>query len=231
MPYAAVNGLKMYYEVHGDGPPLLLLHGGTGSIPATWLPYFEPRFRVVAMEQMGHGRTADAMDRSFHYHDMAEDTTELIRQLQIESAVIVGDSDGGIIGLDIAIHHPERLTRLVLTGVNGRTKRQDRLLRHDPVPGAWDHTELRIGDRPEHLDGVLCCDDVAVADDDQRRRPDALQLVVREAWFCDPHGLEAAEDDGPVARAVGRQAAKMATLSRIRSGRGPSIPIISQLDG
>ena len=111
MPYAAVNGLKMYYEVHGDGPPLLLLHGGTGSIPATWIPYFEPRFRVVAMEQMGHGRTADAMDRPFHYHDMAEDTVELMRQLEIESAVIVGYSDGGIIGLDIAIHHPERVTK------------------------------------------------------------------------------------------------------------------------
>lgn len=121
MPYAAVNGLKMYYEVHGDGPPLLLLHGGTGSIPATWIPYFEPRFRVIAMEQMGHGRTADAMDRSFHYHDMGEDTIELMRQLQIESAVIVGYSDGGIIGLDIAIHHPDRVTRLVLTGVNART--------------------------------------------------------------------------------------------------------------
>jgi pimeloyl-ACP methyl ester carboxylesterase len=121
MPFAAINGLQMYYEVHGDGPPLLLLHGGTGSIPERWIPYFEPRFRVIAMEQMGHGRTADAMDRSFHYHDMAEDTIELTRQLQIESAAIVGFSDGGIIGLDIAIHHPERVTRLVLTGVNART--------------------------------------------------------------------------------------------------------------
>jgi pimeloyl-ACP methyl ester carboxylesterase len=121
MPYAAVNGLKMYYEVHGDGPPLLLLHGGTGSIPETWIPFFSPQFRVVAMEQMGHGRTADAMDRPFHYHDMAEDTVELMRQLQIESAVIVGYSDGGIIGLDIAIKHPERVTRLALTGVNART--------------------------------------------------------------------------------------------------------------
>ena len=64
MPYAAVNGLKMYYEVHGDGPPLLLLHGGSGSIPETWVPYFTPRFRVIAIEQMGHGRTADA-DGSF----------------------------------------------------------------------------------------------------------------------------------------------------------------------
>lgn len=121
MPYAAVNGLKMYYEVHGDGPPLLLLHGGSGSIPETWVPYFSPRFRVIALEQMGHGRTADAMDRSFHYHDMAEDTVELMRQLQIESSAIVGYSDGGIIGLDIAISHPQRVTRLALTGVNART--------------------------------------------------------------------------------------------------------------
>ena len=102
MPYAAVNRLNMYYEVHGDGPPLLLLHGGTGSIPAKWIPFFSTQFRVIAMEQMGHGRTADVMDRSFHCHDMAEDTVELMRQLGIESAVVVGFSDGGIIGLDMA---------------------------------------------------------------------------------------------------------------------------------
>jgi len=120
MPYAAINGLEMYYEIHGDGPPLLLLHGGTGSIPETWIPYFSPRFRVIAPEFMGHGRTADATDRPFHYHDLAEDMTELMRQLEIESAAIVGYSDGGIIGLDIAIHHPERVTRLVTTGANVR---------------------------------------------------------------------------------------------------------------
>jgi pimeloyl-ACP methyl ester carboxylesterase len=120
MPYAAVNGLNMYYEIHGAGPPLLLLHGGGGSIPDSWVPIFSPHYRVVAIEQMGHGRTADAMDREFHYHDMAEDTVELMRQLRIERAVIVGYSDGGIIGLDIAIHHPERVAKLVLTGVNTR---------------------------------------------------------------------------------------------------------------
>ncbi len=121
MAYAAVNGLNVYYEVHGDGPPLLLLHGGTGSIPATWIPFLSSQFRVIAMEQMGHGRTADMVDRPFHYHDMAEDTVELMRQLGIESAVVVGYSDGGIIGLDIAIHHPERVTRLAVTGANART--------------------------------------------------------------------------------------------------------------
>jgi pimeloyl-ACP methyl ester carboxylesterase len=121
MPFAAVNGLDMYYESSGEGPPLLLLHGGSGSIPEKWIPYFLPQFRVIAMEQMGHGRTADLTERPFHYHDMAEDTVELMRQLHIDSAAVVGYSDGGIIGLDMAIHHPERVAKLAVTGANCRT--------------------------------------------------------------------------------------------------------------
>jgi len=120
MAYAAINGLTMYYEVHGDGPPLLLLHGGGGSIREKWIPFFSSDFRVVAPEQMGHGRTADLLERPFHYHGMAEDTVELMRVLEIESASVVGYSDGGIIALDIAVHHPERVTRLVVTGANAR---------------------------------------------------------------------------------------------------------------
>ena len=120
MPYLAVNGLDMYYEVHGDGPPLLLLHGGSGSIPNTWIPFFTPRYRVIAPEQMGHGRTGDLVDRPFHYHGMAEDTVELMRRLGIESAVVVGYSDGGIIGLDAAINHPEHVSKLAVTGANAR---------------------------------------------------------------------------------------------------------------
>ena len=120
MPYVDVNGLDMYYEAHGDGPPLLLLHGGSGSIPEKWLPFFTPHFRVIAPEQMGHGRTADRIDRPFHYHDMAGDTVELMRQLEIESAAVVGYSDGGIIGLHLAINHPECVTKLAVTGTNAR---------------------------------------------------------------------------------------------------------------
>ena len=121
MAYAAVNGLNMYYEVHGEGPPLLLLHGGSGSIPEKWIPFFSRRFQVIAIEQMGHGRTADLRDRPFHYYDMAEDTVELTRQLDIETFSVIGYSDGGIIGLDMAIHHPERVTKLAVTGANCRT--------------------------------------------------------------------------------------------------------------
>jgi pimeloyl-ACP methyl ester carboxylesterase len=62
------------------------------------------------------GVPADLVDRPFHYHDMAEDTVALMGQLGIESAVVVGYSDGGIIGLDLAIHHPERVTKLAATG-------------------------------------------------------------------------------------------------------------------
>ena len=138
MPYAVVNDLNMFYEVQGGGPPLLLLHGGSGSIPGKWIPSFTPHFRVVAPEQMGHGRTADLVDRPFHYHDMAEDTVELMRQLGIESAVVVGYSDGGIIGLDMAIHHPERVTKLAVTGANARfegytTENQELARSFDPL--------------------------------------------------------------------------------------------------
>ena len=85
-----------------------------------WIPFFSSHFRVIAPEQMGHGRTADLVDRPFRYHDMAEDTVELMRQLEIESAAVVGYSDGGIIALDMAAHHPERVTRLAVTGANAR---------------------------------------------------------------------------------------------------------------
>src|SRR5207249_3952438 len=84
------------------------------------IPFFSSHFRVIAPELMGHGRTADLVDRPFHYHDMAEDTVELMRQLEIESAAVVGYSDGGIIALDMAVHHPERVTRLAVTGANAR---------------------------------------------------------------------------------------------------------------
>ena len=91
--------------MQGEGPPLLYLHGGGGWIDSasTLIPFLATQFRVNEMEQMGHGRTADDVDRPFHYHDMVEDTIELMRQLGIESATVLGYSDGRNIGLDMAI--------------------------------------------------------------------------------------------------------------------------------
>ena len=172
MPYAAVNGLDMYYEIHGEGPPLLLLHGGCGSISELWISYFSARFRVIAPEQMGHGRTADRIDRAFHYHDMAEDTVELTRQLGIKSASIVGYSDGGIIGLDIAIHHPERVAKLVVTGSNTRVD----------------------GYTPDNIEWLRTFDpgETPAADDYARRSPDGaahwpkLRERLRPMWLAEP---------------------------------------------
>ncbi len=118
--YADINGLHMYYETHGEGPPLLILHGGTSTIEfrRPTFPFFSKTFQVIAPEQMGHGRTADVPERAFHYHHMAEDTVELLRHLEIGNVAIIGTSDGGVIGLDIAIHHPDLVSKLVLTGAN-----------------------------------------------------------------------------------------------------------------
>jgi pimeloyl-ACP methyl ester carboxylesterase len=161
MPYAAVNGLDMYYEVTGDGPPLVLLHGGMASIPELWTPFFAPHFRVIAPEQMGQGRTADLVDRPFHYHDMAEDTVELMRLLGIESAAVVGYSDGGIVGLDLAIHHPRRVTMLAVTGsvarFEGNTRETQEFLRtFDPArEPVWDDYARLSPDGAQHWPIVL----------------------------------------------------------------------------
>jgi pimeloyl-ACP methyl ester carboxylesterase len=118
--YADVNGLHMYYEVTGAGPPLLAMAGGTQSLEmfSDDIELLSRSFTVLAPEQMGHGRTADDTNRPFDYHDMAEATNELLVQLKIESTLIYGFSDGGVLGLDLAIHHPELVQRLAVSGTN-----------------------------------------------------------------------------------------------------------------
>ena len=118
--YASVHGLKMYYEIHGQGRPLLLLHGGLGAIPL-WpeaIACFSKDYRVIAPEQMGHGRTADDPSRVMDYHAMAEDTAELLRQLDVREVFVLGWSDGGDVGLDLAIHHPDLVKKLAVSGAN-----------------------------------------------------------------------------------------------------------------
>jgi pimeloyl-ACP methyl ester carboxylesterase len=161
MPFATVNGIDMHYETHGGGSPLLLLHGGMASIPEKWIPFFAPHFHVIAPEQMGQGRTADLVDRPFHYHDMAEDTVDLMRQLGIERAGVIGYSDGGIVGLDMAIHHPSRVTKLVVTGATARFdgnthENQEFLRRFNPgSEPVWDDYAQLSPDGAEHWPVVL----------------------------------------------------------------------------
>jgi pimeloyl-ACP methyl ester carboxylesterase len=125
--YAQVHGLKMYYESHGQGPPLVVLHPATATIDY-WpqaMEYFSKSYRVIAPEQIGHGHTADDPKRPLTYHAMAEDTAELLQQLKVESAYLLGWSDGGIVALDLAIHHPTLVKKLAASGANMRPLRAE----------------------------------------------------------------------------------------------------------
>jgi pimeloyl-ACP methyl ester carboxylesterase len=113
--YAPVGELDMYYEIHGQGRPLVLLHGAymTIDMMGPLLSGLAERSQVIAAEQQGHGRTAD-VDRPITYEQMADDTAALVRHLELEQADFVGYSLGGGVALQLAMRHPELVRRLVL---------------------------------------------------------------------------------------------------------------------
>ncbi|MDR6786565.1 pimeloyl-ACP methyl ester carboxylesterase [Pedobacter africanus] len=114
--YAAVNGLKMYYEVYGKGKPVVLLHGSFMNIPMNWgqiIPLFAKNRKVIVAEMQGHGRTRDT-DREFSYEGMADDVSGLLKHLKIDSADILGYSMGGGVAFQMAVRHPEQVRRLVI---------------------------------------------------------------------------------------------------------------------
>jgi pimeloyl-ACP methyl ester carboxylesterase len=116
--YASVNGADVYYEVHGRGRPLVLLHGALGTIESCFadlLPALAASYRVVAVELQGHGHTPD-VERPLSFGDMAEDVAGLLRLLSIESADLFGYSMGGGVGLELAIRHPGVVRRLAYVG-------------------------------------------------------------------------------------------------------------------
>ncbi|HEY2854256.1 MAG TPA: alpha/beta hydrolase [Gemmatimonadaceae bacterium] len=116
--YASVNGLQLYYEIHGEPHgkvPLVLLHGGVGGIAMFGpnLPTLAQGRRIIAVELQGHGRTVD-IDRPLRYEHMADDIAALLVHLNIQRADIMGYSLGGGVALQIAFRHPERVRRLVI---------------------------------------------------------------------------------------------------------------------
>ena len=121
MPYAAVNGLDLYYEVHGDGPPLVLLHGAymTADMMAPLAQGLSGVRQVIVPELQAHGRTAD-VDRPLTYEQMGDDVAELIRHLGFERADVFGYSMGGGAALQVAIRHPEVVRRLVVASAGYR---------------------------------------------------------------------------------------------------------------
>ena len=113
--YAPVNGLKLYYEIHGTGEPLVLLHGGVVGIARFGpnLGALSEKRKVIAVELQGHGRTAD-IDRPLSFEAMADDIAALMKYLAIEKTDVMGYSLGGGVALQIAIRHPELVRKLVV---------------------------------------------------------------------------------------------------------------------
>ncbi len=117
--YLAANGIRMYYEVHGSGRPLLMIHGGTGNGMqfSHQVPAFSRTYRCIVPDCCAQGRTTDRPG-PLTYHAMAEDMVALLDHLHVARADVMGWSDGGNIGLDLAMHHPERVGHLVTFGAN-----------------------------------------------------------------------------------------------------------------
>jgi pimeloyl-ACP methyl ester carboxylesterase len=117
--YADVNGMHLYYETHGSGRPLILLHGGLGSgeMFGPILPALGERHQVIAVDLQGHGRTAD-IDRPIDIQLMADDIAALIDHLRLEKPDVVGYSLGGGVAFFTAVKHPDKVRRLVMCSAN-----------------------------------------------------------------------------------------------------------------
>jgi len=119
--YREVKGIKIYYEIYGEGKPLLLLHGNDGSIYSMrmQIPYFAKHYQVIAIDSRSQGKTIDNRD-SLSYDQIAADINGLLDQLKIDSTYIIGQSDGAIAGLIMAIRYPAKVKMLVAMAPNTR---------------------------------------------------------------------------------------------------------------
>jgi pimeloyl-ACP methyl ester carboxylesterase len=117
--YYDVRGIKMYAEIYGTGKPLLLLHGNGGNISAFSdnIPYFSKKYKVIAVDSRAQGKTIDTKD-SLSFEMMADDFAALLDKMHIDSAYVIGWSDGGINALLLAMRHPEKVIKLASTGAN-----------------------------------------------------------------------------------------------------------------
>jgi len=161
--YTDVHGVRMYYVVRGSGPVLVLLHGGAGNGDQFehQVPDFEKHYQLVIPDMCAQGRTTDRPE-PLTYHAMAEDVIALMDQLHISHFDLMGWSDGGVTGIDLAIHHPGRLRHLVTFGANFSTDGMN------PSDLAWIDTAtvasfgdgmrkgwMKLNPQPAHYDSAL----------------------------------------------------------------------------
>jgi pimeloyl-ACP methyl ester carboxylesterase len=163
--YVQVNGLKMYYEIHGEGQPLVLLHGAFSAIGTSFgalLPDLAKGRQVVGFELQGHGRTAD-IDRPLTMEAMADDVAAAIKQLGIAPADVFGYSMGAGVALRVVIRHPDMVRKLVfmsatytLSGVHpglmeGLGEMKPEMMHGSP----WHEEYIRIAPHPEDFNRLF----------------------------------------------------------------------------
>jgi len=119
--YAEINSVKLYYEITGEGEPLLLLHGGLGGSDyfSKIIPSLSGSFKVITVDRRGHGRSYDNGE-SYTYATMADETAAFLDHLQLDSVNILGFSDGGVVGYHLASTYPEKVRKLAAVGANFR---------------------------------------------------------------------------------------------------------------
>lgn len=142
--YAIVNGLKMYYEVHGSGNPLVLLHGGGSTIYTTFgriLPELAKSHQVIAVELQAHGHTGDR-DAPETFQQDADDVAAFLQQLNIAKADILGFSNGGQTAMEIGMRHPEKVRKLIIASA---------FYKRDGIPaGFWEGFDnAKFSDLPQ----------------------------------------------------------------------------------
>jgi len=144
--YAPVNGINMFYEIHGEGKPLVLIHGGGSTIQSTFgkiLPMLAKQYKVIAMELQAHGRTSDRNTPESFEQD-ANDIAALLKYLKINKADILGFSNGGQTTMQLAISHPEIVNKIII--VSAFYKREG------AVQGFFEHMpNATFNDMPAYL--------------------------------------------------------------------------------
>ena len=159
MTYASVNELNMYYERHGEGRPLVLIHGGMSAIGTSFgplLPGLATDHQVIAVEMQAHGHTAD-IDRPLRYPDLAEDVAALLAHLGVDDADVMGYSVGAGVATELVLRHPDLVGRLVLVSAAyrpdglhpGLLDGIDQMKAEDMVGSPFHDEYLRIAPRPD----------------------------------------------------------------------------------
>jgi pimeloyl-ACP methyl ester carboxylesterase len=170
--YAPVNGIKMYYEVHGSGDPVVLLHGAFMTITNNWegwISELSKTRKVIAVELQGHGRTADG-PRDITYENLADDVAALLKHLNIERADLIGYSMGGTVAMQTVVRHQDQVRKAVIIsstfrrdgvvpeGLTALRQITPELFKDSPIEEEYKKLSPTPGDFPRFVKRVLSMD-------------------------------------------------------------------------